>query len=100
MLAFAGGESLALCLDALKKRGGRLAYPNGVEPAPRKRRGVKTTASDGIPGVGEFERLNRAATAAKLEVPIAKAYPMSRARAAYKHVKKGHVIGKVVLRIR
>jgi NADPH:quinone reductase-like Zn-dependent oxidoreductase len=100
VLAFAGGKSLAVCLDALKKRGGRLAYPNGVEPVPRKRRGVKTTAYDGIPGVAEFDRLNRAVTAAKIEVPIAKTYPMSRAKAAYEFVKKGHVLGKVALRIR
>ncbi len=100
VLAFAGGKSLALCLDALKKRGGRLAYPNGVEPAPRKRQGVKTTAYDGIPGVAEFERLNLAVTGAKLRVPIAKTYPLSGARAAYKRVTKGHVVGKVVLRIR
>ena len=100
MLAFAGGKSLAVCLDALKKRGGRLAYPNGVEPVPRKRRGVKTTAYDGITGVAEFERLNRAVTAAKIEVPIAKTYPMSRAGAAYKFVTKGHVLGKVALQIR
>ena len=100
VLAFVGGKSLAVCLDALKKRGGRLAYPNGVEPVPRKRRGVKTTAYDGITGVAEFERLNRAVTAAKIEVPIAKTYPMSRAAAAYKFVTKGHVLGKVALQIR
>jgi NADPH:quinone reductase-like Zn-dependent oxidoreductase len=100
VLAFVGGKSLARCLDALKKRGGRLAYPNGVEPAPRKRRGVKTTAYDGTPGVREFARLNRAVTGAKLKVPVAKTYPLSRAAAAYELVKKGHVLGKVALRIR
>ena len=100
VLAFAGGKPLALCLDALKKRGGRLAYPNGVEPAPRKRQRVKTTAYDGIAGVAEFERLNRAVTGAKLRVPIVKTYPLSRAKAAYKFLTKGHVAGKVVIRIR
>jgi NADPH:quinone reductase-like Zn-dependent oxidoreductase len=100
VLAFVGGKSLARCLDALKKRGGRFAYPNGVEPTPRKRRGVKATAYDGITGVREFERLNRAVAAAKLEVPIAKSYSLSRAAEAYELVKKGHVLGKVVLRIR
>jgi len=99
VLAFAGGKSLARCLDALKKRGGRFAYPNGVEPPPRKRRGVKTTAYDGMPGVREFERLNRAVAAARLKVPIAKTYSLSRAAAAYELVK-GHVLGKIVLRIR
>jgi NADPH2:quinone reductase len=100
VLAFAGGRALARCLDALKKRGGRFAYPNGVEPAPRKRPGVKTTSYDGSPGVREFERLNRAVAAARLKVPIAKTYRLSRAAAAYKLVEKGHVLGKVVLRIR
>lgn len=99
VLAFAGGKSLARCLDALKKRGGRFAYPNGVEPPPRKRRGVKTTAYDGMTGVREFERLNRAVAAARLKVPIAKTYSLSRAAAAYELVK-GHVLGKIVLRIR
>ena len=100
VLAFAGGKSLAACLDALKKRGGRLAYPNGVEPAPRKRHGVKTTAYDATPGVSELRRLNRAVEAAKLKVPIAMSHPLARAAAAYRRVGKGHVLGKVVLKIR
>jgi NADPH:quinone reductase-like Zn-dependent oxidoreductase len=99
VLAFAGGKPLARCLDALR-RGGRLAYPNGVEPVPRKRRRVKTTAYDGAPGVRAFERLNRAIEEAKLKVPIAKAYSLARAGAAYDFVQGGHVVGKVVIRIR
>jgi len=100
VLAFVGGKSLSRCLDALKPRGGRLAYPNGVEPVPRKRKGVKVVAYDGAPGVREFERLNRAAEAAKLKVPIAKSLELSRAAVAYRHVRNGHVLGKVVLQIR
>jgi NADPH:quinone reductase-like Zn-dependent oxidoreductase len=100
VLAFAGGKPLGHCLDALKKRGGRLAYPEGVDPAPRKRRGVKTTAYNAIPGVREFARLNRALTGAKVDVPVAKTYPLPRAAAAYRRVKKGHLPGKVALRIR
>jgi NADPH:quinone reductase-like Zn-dependent oxidoreductase len=100
VLAFVGGESLARCLDALKRRGGRLAYPNGVEPVPRKRRGIKVVAYNGMPGVRQFQRLNRAIRAAKLKVPIAKSFELSRAAAAYRRVRKGHVLGKVVLQIR
>jgi NADPH2:quinone reductase len=100
VLAFVGGKSLARCLDAVKPRGGRLAYPNGVEPVPRKRRAVKVVAYDAVPGVREFERLNRAIVAAKLKAPIAKTYPMERAADAYRFVRRGHVLGKVVLRIR
>ncbi len=98
VLAFVGGKTLGRCLDALKKGSGRLAYPNGVEPT-RKRRGVKTTAYDGTPGVGEFQRLNRAVEAARLKVPIGKSYRLARAGTAYEFVEKGHVLGKVVLRI-
>jgi NADPH:quinone reductase len=100
VLAFVGGETLARCLDALKRRDGRLAYPNGVEPVPRKRRGIKIVAYDGTPGVRQFQRLNRAIRAAKLKVPIADTYPLSRAADAYRSVRRGHILGKVVVRIR
>ena len=100
VLAFVGGASLGQCLDALKTRGGRVAYPNGVEPAPRKRKAVRMVAYDAIPGVREFDRLNRAIVGAKLKVPIAKTYRIERAADAYSFVRRGHVLGKVVLRIR
>lgn len=100
VLAFVGGKSLARCLDAVKPRGGRLAYPNGVEPAPRKRKSIKVIAYDAVPGVRELQRLNRAIVAARPKVPIAKTYPMSRAADAYRFVRRGHVLGKVALRIR
>jgi NADPH:quinone reductase-like Zn-dependent oxidoreductase len=100
VLAFVGGKSLAACLDALKPRGGRLAYPNGVEPVPRKRKGVKVVVYDGVSGVREFQRLNRAVEGSKLRVPIAKGYALPQASAAYERVAKGHVPGKVVLKIR
>jgi NADPH:quinone reductase-like Zn-dependent oxidoreductase len=100
VLAFAGGKTLLRCLDALKPLGGRLAYPNGVEPVPQKRKGVEVVAYDATPGVREFARLDRAIGAAKLEVPIAKTYPMDDAAEAYRFVRKGHVLGRVVLRIR
>ena len=54
-LAFVSGKSLAACRDALKPFCGRLAYPNGVVPVPRKRNGVKVVAYDGgqpPPGAG------------------------------------------------
>jgi NADPH:quinone reductase-like Zn-dependent oxidoreductase len=99
VLALAGGPSLTRLLDAVK-RGGRVAYPNGVEPAPRKRRGIKVTAYDGTPGVREFERLGRAIEKARITVPIAASYPLERAASAHKRLAKGHVLGKIVLRIR
>jgi len=98
VLAFAGNK-LTECLKALK-RGGLLAHPNGIEPAPRKRKGLKIIAYDGVAGVRQFERLNKAVEAARLRVPIAAAYPLAQAAKAHQHLAGGHVLGKLVLRIR
>ena len=51
------------------------------------------------PGVREFERLGRAIEAARLEVPIAASYPLARAAKAHARLAKGHVLGKIVLRV-
>jgi NADPH:quinone reductase-like Zn-dependent oxidoreductase len=99
VLALAGGDALERILDAVR-RGGRLAYPNGVEPEPRKRRGIEIIAYDAVAGVREFERLGRSVEEAKLQVPIAAAYPLAEAAKAHERLAAGHVLGKSVLRIR
>jgi NADPH:quinone reductase len=93
------GNKLTECLNALR-RGGRLAYPNGIKPTPRKRKGLDVIAYDAVAGVREFEKLNRAVTEAKLKVPIAAVYPLVQAAKAHQRLAAGHVLGKVVLRIR
>ena len=97
ILAFVGGKQLTAAMDALAP-GGRVAYPNGIEPTPRKRRGVKMTAYDARAGAAEFARLNRAIDQARLRIPIAEEVPLSRAAQAHRRVEKGHVLGRVVLR--
>jgi NADPH:quinone reductase-like Zn-dependent oxidoreductase len=99
LLALVGGPALTACLRAVR-RGGRVAYPNGVEPAPRKRRELKVVPYDAVAGVREFQRLNRAADAARLRVPIAAEFPLEQASRAHKRLAQGHVLGKIVLRIR
>ena len=99
VLAFAGGGTLERCIDALRK-GGRLAYPNGIEPEPKRRRGIKTKPYDGTPGRKEFERLGRAIEAARLQVPIAAEFPLADAKLAHERLAQGHVLGKIVLRVR
>jgi NADPH:quinone reductase-like Zn-dependent oxidoreductase len=99
VLALAGGKPLARLLHGVR-HGGRVAFPNGVEPAPRRRRGVSLQSYDATPGVREFERLGRAIAAARLEVPIAASYPLAEAAKAHARLAKGHVLGKIVLRVR
>lgn len=99
VLAFVGGEELTRCLDTLRERG-RVAYPNGIEPEPRKRRGIKMTSYDAESGVRQFERLNEAIKASGLQVPIAGVFSLAEAARAHERVEGGHVLGRVVLRVR
>jgi NADPH:quinone reductase-like Zn-dependent oxidoreductase len=55
---------------------------------------------DATPGVQEFERLGRVIEAARLKVPIAAAYPLEQASKAHRRLAQGHVLGKIVLRVR
>jgi NADPH:quinone reductase-like Zn-dependent oxidoreductase len=98
VLALAGGEALERIIDQVK-RGGRVAYPNGIDPVPRKRTAVKVVAYDAVSGVEEFARLNRAIEESRLVVEIAASYPLERAAKAHERLAQGHVLGKIVLRV-
>jgi NADPH:quinone reductase-like Zn-dependent oxidoreductase len=98
VLAFAGGRSLERLMD-LVSRGGMIVYPNGVEPEPAKRPGVRLKSYDAVMGVREFARLTKATEKARLVVPIDGAYPLARAADAHRRLD-GHVLGRIVLSIR
>ena len=98
VLALVGGKVLTACINAVRP-GGRVAYPNGVYPTPRKRRGIKLTSYDAKMGVKESERLNRAIDRSQIVVPIAKQFPLEKAAEAHRRVEKGHLLGRVVLRV-
>jgi NADPH2:quinone reductase len=99
LLALAGGKTLERCLDALRP-GGRCAYPNGIEPEPKKRLRVKIISYDAVSDVGHFKRLNKAVEDAKLRVPIAASYDLGEAADAHRRLAQHHVLGKIVLRLR
>jgi NADPH2:quinone reductase len=98
-LALAGGKALEECLDQVN-RGGRIAYPNGVEPEPRRRPGVKVVAYDAEAGPAKWAALNRAAEDSGLEVPIAAVFPLADAAKAHERLVEGHLLGRIVLRVR
>jgi NADPH:quinone reductase-like Zn-dependent oxidoreductase len=98
-LALAGGAELEQCLDQVVQ-GGRIAYPNGVTPEPHRRPHVRVIAYDAVAGPAEFERLNRAVADAHLRVVIAKEFRLEEAAQAHSRLEQGHVIGRIVLRVR
>jgi len=99
VLALAGGGALERCLD-LVQPGGRIAYPNGVEPVPRGRSGMRLRAYDAVLAPRELARLDRAVREARLRVPIAATYPLAQATQAHQRLERGHFAGRIVLRIR
>jgi len=97
-LALAGGDTLERCLDFMRD-GGRIAYPNGVEPEPKPRRRFRIQSYDAEVGPREFAQLGRAVEQARLRVPIAATYPLGKAAGAHRRLQE-KVIGRLVLRIR
>jgi NADPH2:quinone reductase len=98
VLGLAGGAPLERCMDALRPEG-LLAFPIGVEPEPR-RDGVHIIAYDAIADHGGFDRLDAALATLKLQVPIAAEYPLGEAARSHERLAAGHVLGKIVLRMR
>jgi len=99
ILALASSPVLQKSVKLVRK-GGRVVYPNGVEPEPKRRAGVRVIGYDASASPAEFARLARAVEKTKLVVPIAAKFPLSQAAKAHKRVERGHAVGRVVLQIR
>jgi NADPH:quinone reductase-like Zn-dependent oxidoreductase len=97
VLAFTGGEDLVRCIDTLGK-GGRVVYPDGIDPAPRKRKHIRVRSYNAVVSPEKFAALNRAIVGSKLKVPIEKSYSLARAADAHRRVERGHLLGRIVLR--
>ena len=98
ILAFADSPVLRGAMK-LVKRGGRVAYPHGVEPEPR-RKGTRVIGYDAESSPAAFARLARAVSAFDFQVPIAASYSLARASQAHARIERGHVVGRIVLKIR
>ncbi len=98
VLAFAGGARLERCLDFVRA-GGRLVYPNGIDPVPSKRRTFRVQAFDMVATPRQFERLNRHVTSGRIRVPITARYSLGKAAQAHRRLARQHVLGRMVLQI-
>jgi NADPH:quinone reductase-like Zn-dependent oxidoreductase len=76
-----------------------VAFPNGIEPAPRHRKSIRRISYDVAATPGKFKQLERSIAKAPLRVPIAAVFPLEKAAAAHQRLAHGHVVGSVVLRI-
>ena len=96
-LVLTSGKTLQQALAGMRK-GGRIAYPNGVEPAPKGKAGVKAIPYDGVPSPDIFERLNTLIARGPFHVELGRTYELEDAARAHQELNKHH-LGKLALRI-
>src|SRR5262249_12912501 len=96
-LLTAGGEAAARALAAVRE-GGRVASPNGVEPEPKARPGVRRSRYDVTLERGAIEKLNRLIEAGPFEVHVARTFGLDQAAEAHQALDE-HYLGKLALRL-
>jgi NADPH:quinone reductase-like Zn-dependent oxidoreductase len=94
-LMTAGGEAADRVLAAMRKEG-RVAHPNGVEPVPKVRPGVRLSSYDVVVDPKSIEKLNRLIEAGPFEVHVARTFRLDQAVAAHKALED-HYLGKLAL---
>jgi NADPH2:quinone reductase len=97
VLACANSKKLASAMKRLRK-GGLIAYPNGVDPEPEGPAGVKVYAYDGLPSPAAFDRLEGLISRGPFHVEISRTYNLEEAAQAHRDILKHH-IGKLALKI-
>lgn len=95
VLLTVGGEAAEKALSTLRQ-GGRAAYPNGVQPVPKERAGIKIQSFDGEYASPPFEKLNRLIEAGPFEVHVARTFNLEQAADAQLALED-HYIGKLAL---
>ncbi len=97
-LLTAGGEAAKQAIAALRK-GGRAAYPNGVEDVPQAPDGVKVMSYNGEPNPQVFAKLNALINGGPFEVHIARSFNLEDAAEAQRALDD-HYLGKLALVVR
>lgn len=95
-LLTAGGNAAERALQAIRD-GGRVAFPNGVEPEPKARAGITIKNYDGEPSPDAIEKLNRLIEQGPFEVHVARIFPLDQAAEAHRALEE-HYLGKLALR--
>jgi NADPH2:quinone reductase len=97
VLVTSNGDALPAFLSHLKE-GKPFGYPNGVEPKPHFS-GHSGQAFDGEMSHEAFDRLNAAIGSRTIPLRI-KEFSLNDVAEAHRRIEQGHVLGKIVLRIR
>jgi NADPH:quinone reductase len=96
-LMTAGGEAADRALEAMRE-GGRVAYPNGVDPVPKARSGVRVESYSVVIDPGAIAKLNRLIEAGLFEVHVARTFRLDEAAQSHRALEE-HYLGKLALRV-
>ena len=96
-LVLIGGKAVDATLKAVRK-GGRVAYPDGVWPNPRTRQDVELRIYNGDTSRSATSRLNSLIESGSFTVHIDKTFPLDQVVAAHRALGS-HFVGKIVLTI-
>lgn len=92
-----GGRAVDTALEAVRK-GGRVACPYGVWPAPNTKPGVELRMYNGDTTKKATDRLNTLIESGPFTVHIHKTFPLEQAVAAH-NALESHFVGKIVLTV-
>jgi NADPH2:quinone reductase len=95
-LVTAGGETADKALTAVR-RGGRIAYPHGVDPEPTAPVGVAAHAYNGRPNPATLEKLNHLIASGPFRVHTARIFSLDQVADAHRALDT-HYLGKLALR--
>jgi len=96
-LVTAGGDKTDEALSAIRK-GGRIAYPNGVMPKPAAPSGVEIEAYDGELRRDLIERMNELIESGPFNVHVDQTFRLEEAARAQEALDEHH-LGKIALRV-
>ena len=94
-LLTAGGAAAEKALASVRD-GGRVAYPNGVEPEPKGRPDLRIKSYDGMPDREAIGKLDRLIEAGPFEVHVARTFSLEQAAEAHRALET-HYLGKLAL---
>ncbi len=95
-LVTSGGKAVDEALQAIRD-GGRVAYPNGVQPEPKAPKGVRVQSFDGEPDRELMKKLHKLIAEGPFEVHLGKTFPFAQAADAQRMLKE-HYLGRIILR--
>jgi len=94
----AGSSPIATELIDLVRRGGRVAYPNGVRPVPEPRTAIAVRAFNGEPDAELMRRLEAWLAAGPFRAHVAQTFAFEDVARAHEALRR-HYLGKLALRI-